>query len=111
MGRSKIAVFRELLEDEGRAQTANAAFEAVYARRIEAGETTALATAEDALTGRRHDERPPRRAPCRCGDRRGRAQRAHTREMLESAPHTHIVETVGDFAEIVGAVDPAAVPA
>jgi hypothetical protein len=31
--------------------------------------------------------------------------------MLESAPHTHIVETVGDFAEIVRAVDPAAVPA
>jgi phosphonatase-like hydrolase len=36
---------------------------------------------------------------------------AHTREMLETAPHTHIVETVGDFAEIVRAVDPAAVPA
>jgi len=49
MGRSKIAVFREILGDEGRAQAANAAFESAYAARIAAGEITPLPTAEDAL--------------------------------------------------------------
>jgi len=49
MGRSKIAVFRELLGAEERALAANAAFEAAYARRIAAGETTALPTADAAL--------------------------------------------------------------
>jgi phosphonatase-like hydrolase len=49
MGRSKIAVFRELLGEEERALAANAAFEAAYARRIAGGETTALPTAHAAL--------------------------------------------------------------
>ena len=49
MGRSKISVFRELLGDEQLAQLANSEFEAAYARRIEAGQTTALDGAGDAL--------------------------------------------------------------
>jgi phosphoglycolate phosphatase len=49
MGRSKIAVFLELLGDESRAQAANTTFETAYAGRIQAGETAALPTAGEAL--------------------------------------------------------------
>jgi phosphonatase-like hydrolase len=171
MGRSKIEVFRELLDDhEGRAQAANAAFEAAYARRIEAGETTALPTALDALTSLRDagvrvalttgfsaetrdalleslgwtslvdlalsptDELRGRPAPdlvlgallrlrvddvqrvavagdttndLRAGHRAGAAivagilGGAHTRGTLETAPHTHILDSVGEFAHVV----------
>jgi len=49
MGTSKIEVFRDLVGDEGRAQEANTAFEAAYARRVEGGEVIALPGAEDAF--------------------------------------------------------------
>jgi phosphonatase-like hydrolase len=49
MGMSKIAVLRDLLGDEARAQDANAAFEAAYARRVEAGEVEPLPGAEATL--------------------------------------------------------------
>jgi len=49
MGMSKISVFRELLRDEDAAQTANAEFEAAYARRVTAGEVAPLPGAEAAL--------------------------------------------------------------
>jgi phosphoglycolate phosphatase len=169
MGRSKIAVFRELLEQEARAQAANEAFEIAYARRIEAGETAALPTAEAALARLRDarirvavttgfsprtrnalleslgwvalvdlalsptDHLRGRPAPdlvlgallrLRIDDVRdvavagdttndlyaghragagivaGVLTGAHTREELEAVPHTHIVETIGDFAEV-----------
>jgi phosphonatase-like hydrolase len=176
MGRSKIAVFRELLEDEHRAQEANEAFEEAYARRIEAGETTALPTAEAALlelratgvhvavtTGFSAHTRnlllaslgwddivdlalsPTPRLRGRpapdlvlgallefgvedvrfvavagdttndlyAGHRAGAGivagilGGAHPREELERAPYTHILETVGQFAELVCAGRPA----
>jgi phosphonatase-like hydrolase len=49
MGRSKIAVFREMLGDERRARDANEAFEGAYETRIARGETAALPLAEDTL--------------------------------------------------------------
>jgi phosphoglycolate phosphatase len=49
MGMSKISVFRVLLGDEARAQAANTAFEAAYARRVDAGEVTPLPHAEETL--------------------------------------------------------------
>jgi len=55
MGMSKIAVFRDMLEEEGRAQSANAAFEDAYARRVLAGDVDALPGAEDALRELRED--------------------------------------------------------
>jgi phosphonatase-like hydrolase len=170
MGRSKIAVFRELLGDEQRAQAANAAFEDAYARRIEAGETTALPTAEDALRRLREAsvlvavttgfsaptrdallanlawldlvdlalsptvELRGRPAPdlvlgallrlgvedvrfvavagdttndLNAGYRAGAGivagilGGAHSRDELERAPHTHVLDSVGEFAEAV----------
>ena len=170
MGRSKIVVFRELLPEERLAQAANAAFEAAYARRIEAGETAALPTAEEALDRLREagvriavttgfsvetldalleslgwagavdlalsptDRLRGRPAPdlvlaavlglqiddvrhvavagdttndLYSGTRAGAGivagvlSGAHPREALESAPHTHILDTVGAFAELV----------
>lgn len=55
MGTSKIAVFRDLLGDEPRAQVANEAFERAYAGRVESGEVEALPGAEDALRELRDD--------------------------------------------------------
>ncbi len=49
MGMSKIEVFRMLLDDEDRARQGNAAFEAAYARRVEAGEVESLPGAVEAL--------------------------------------------------------------
>lgn len=49
MGESKIAVFRALLREEGRAQRANAAFETAYQRQIEAGAIQPIAGAEDVI--------------------------------------------------------------
>ena len=180
MGRSKIAVFRELLDDEHRAQDANSAFEDAYGRRIEAGETAALPTAEAALyelrdggvqvavtTGFSAPTRDAllvslgweelvdlalsptpklrgRPAPdlvlgallelgiedvrfvavagdttndLYAGHRAGAGivagilGGAHPREELERAPHTHIFETIGEFAGLVCADRPAAVEA
>lgn len=185
MGRSKIAVFRELLGEEQRAQEANTAFEAAYGRRIEAGETTALPTAQDALLTLRDagvhvavttgfsaqtrdaliesldwadlvdlalsptPELRGRPAPdlvlgailrlavddvrsvavagdttndLHAGHRAGAGivagilGGAHPRDALERAPHTHILETIGDFAELVlenrpAALDLSAAPA
>lgn len=55
MGMSKIALFRERLGDEARAQAANAAFEEAYARRVEAGEVDALPGSEDVFRTLRED--------------------------------------------------------
>src|SRR5262245_48118687 len=55
MGMSKIAVFRDLLSDEARAQQANQAFEAAYSRLVEAGEIAPLPGAEAALRELRDD--------------------------------------------------------
>jgi len=170
MGRSKIEVFRELLEDEHRAQEANEVFEGAYARRIAAGETAALPTAEAALRELRAtgvhvavttgfsahtrdlllanlgwddvvdlalsptEKLRGRPAPdlvlgallelgvedvrsvavagdttndLYAGHRAGAGivagilGGAHPREQLERAPHTHIFETVGQFAQLV----------
>ena len=170
MGRSKIAVFRELVGDEQRAQAANAAFEAAYAQRIADGETAALPTAHDALHQLRDagvhvavttgfsahtrdallahlgwadlvdlalsptSELRGRPAPdlvlgallqlgvedvrfvavagdttndLHSGHRAGAKVvagilgGAHSRTELELAPHTHILESVGEFGEIV----------
>ena len=49
MGMSKIVVFRQILGDEARAQAATTAFEEAIARRIAAGEVTALPGAEEAF--------------------------------------------------------------
>jgi phosphoglycolate phosphatase len=49
MGRSKIVVFREWLDDEDSAQAANHAFELAYAGRVRAGECTALPGADETL--------------------------------------------------------------
>jgi phosphoglycolate phosphatase len=49
MGRSKITVFREMLDDAEHADAANVAFEEAYERRVRRGETTALPGAEEAL--------------------------------------------------------------
>jgi phosphoglycolate phosphatase len=175
MGRSKIAVFRELLGEEQSAQTANTAFESAYARRIEAGETTALPTADEALrdlrdsgvlvavtTGFSAQTRDALLtslgwsalvdlALSPTGDLRGRPAPdlvlgallqlgvedvrfvavagdttndleaghragagivagiiggAHSRDELERAPHTHILDTVGEFAEVIIATRP-----
>jgi phosphoglycolate phosphatase len=177
MGRSKIAVFRELVGDEQRAQAANRAFEEAYARRIAEGETTALPTAHDALhqlrdagvlvavtTGFSAETRDAllanlgwadlvdlalspttelrgRPAPDlvlgallrlgvddvrfvavagdttndlfsghRAGARviAGILGGAHSRTELALAPHTHILDSVGEFAEIVVATRPQA---
>ena len=170
MGMSKIVVFRELLGDEAKAQAANRAFEAAYATRIAAGETTPLPTAEAALdalaesgvqvavtTGFSAGTRDQLLASLGWTDRvalalspteelRGRPAPdlvlaavlrlgiddvrdvavagdttndllaghragagivvgvltgAHDRKALESAPHTHIVEAIGDFARLI----------
>lgn len=53
MGQSKIEVFRRLLEDEGAAQRANAAFETAYGRRVDAGEVSPLPGAAEAMAGLR----------------------------------------------------------
>jgi len=55
MGRSKIAVFREMLEEETLADAANQAFEAAYEQRVREGETSALPGAEGALLRLRDD--------------------------------------------------------
>jgi phosphoglycolate phosphatase len=55
MGMSKVALFRERLGDEARATAANAAFEAAYAVRVQAGETEGLPGAETALRELRED--------------------------------------------------------
>jgi phosphonatase-like hydrolase len=49
MGQSKIAVFRELSEDEDQAQHANAVFEAAYAELIESEGVEAVPGAEEAI--------------------------------------------------------------
>jgi phosphonatase-like hydrolase len=54
MGESKITVFRHLTDhDEDRAQRANTAFEAAYARLVDDGHCVPLPGAEDALRGLR----------------------------------------------------------
>jgi phosphonatase-like hydrolase len=169
MGRSKIVVFRELVGD-GLAEAANAAFERAYERRIDAGETGPLPTAQAALHALREAEVPVaittgfsavtrdrlieslgweslvalplspgeslrgRPAPdlvlaavlelgvtdvravavagdttndLLAGSRAGAGivagvlGGAHSRAELEAAPHTHIVESVGEVAELV----------
>lgn len=55
MGMSKIAVFRDLVGDEDRAQAVNAAFEEAYARRVEAGEIEALPGSEEAFQALREN--------------------------------------------------------
>jgi phosphonatase-like hydrolase len=178
MGRSKIAVFREMLEDEKLAAAANDAFELAYERRVRAGETSALPGAEDALARLRDDslkiavttgfsartrdvllealgwttlvdlalsptdELRGRPAPdlvlaavirlrvdevrsvavagdttndLECGFRAGAGivagvlTGAHDRAALETAPHTHILESIEDFPLLVrqfGSVEP-----
>jgi len=170
MGRSKITVFGELLGDDDRARSANRAFEDFYAVRIARGETTALPTADPALTtlrdagirvaittgfsARTRDallealgwtqiidvalspgpEARGRPAPdlvlqaalrTRTDDVReiavagdttndllsghragagivaGITSGAHSRETLLAAPHTHVLETIGEFAALV----------
>ena len=53
MGQSKIAVFRALLGDEGRAQAANHAFEAAYDALIDEVEITPIPGAAEAITALR----------------------------------------------------------
>lgn len=53
MGESKISVFRHLLGDEGRAQRANAGFEAAYAGLVDAGRCEAIPGAADVVRGLR----------------------------------------------------------
>jgi phosphonatase-like hydrolase len=50
MGMSKIVVFRTLLDDEHRAQRANAAFEEAYAKRVTSGEIEPLPGAAETLS-------------------------------------------------------------
>jgi len=178
MGRSKIAVFRELLADGRRADAANVAFEEAYEKRIHAGETSALPGAERALIQLREqgvlvavttgfspstrdlvvealdwtslidlalspsEELRGRPAPdlvlaalielhvddvravavagdttndLLCGHRAGASivagvlTGAHDRAKLETAPHTHILESIEDFPLLVQArsVEPA----
>jgi phosphonatase-like hydrolase len=176
MGRSKIEVFREMLGDEQRAQRANAAFERAYETRIAGGETSALASAEDALDTFREmgvkvaittgfsprtrdqllrslawesrvdlalspsEELRGRPAPdlvlaallrlqvedvrrvavigdtsndLLSGYRAGASvlvgvlSGAHDRKALEGAPHTHIVETIGQVPGVIRSVQPA----
>jgi phosphonatase-like hydrolase len=49
MGQSKIDVFRSLLGDDARAERANRAFEAAYARAVDRGEVVAVDGAEEAI--------------------------------------------------------------
>lgn len=53
MGESKIAVFRALLREEGRAQQGNAAFEDAYLRQIDQGAIQPIEGAEDVIRGLR----------------------------------------------------------
>lgn len=55
MGQSKITVFRALLDDETRAQQANAAFEGAYGDLVRAGACTPIDGAEDVIRGLRED--------------------------------------------------------
>lgn len=53
MGQSKITVFRRLLDDENRARDANAAFEASYARQVDAGQVSPVEGAEATIVALR----------------------------------------------------------
>jgi phosphonatase-like hydrolase len=55
MGRSKITVFRALLDDETLAQQANAAFETAYGDLVRGGACTPIPGAEDVVRGLREN--------------------------------------------------------